>query len=130
MEKEGESIPLSDEDKLKIEKIFSENNLEDFKIHNHYFRDKYTGVITKLPRHGIELNELKKIFDKKHSIKKGFKIKTSKGFLYTLCYKESEYIFVKIIYIFSEPLYIFSAMRIYRNLDKTINEKYNFSLNE
>jgi hypothetical protein len=128
MEKEGENIPLSSEDIAKIRKIFSEKRFEDFKIHHYYLREKYTGVLTRMPRHGIELSELKEMYNKKYLITKGFKRKTQNGYLYTLCYKESEHMFVKIIYIL-DTLHIFSAMRVYRKLDDAIEEKYTISIN-
>ncbi len=128
MEKEGENIPLLEEDKLKIKRILLEKKFENFKIHKHYFRDKYTGVFIKIPRHGIELSELKEIFNKKHQIKKAFKRKTNPGYLFTLCYKENETVFVKIVYIFEKQIQIFSAIRVYRDLNKSVQEEYDFSL--
>jgi len=129
MEKEGENIPLSGEDKLKIKRILFEKNFEDFKIHKHYFRDKFSDVFIKIPRHGIELSELKGIFNKKHQIEKAFKRKTNKGYLYTLCYKESETVFVKIGYLFNkDPLEIFQAIRIFRRLDNAVKNEFIFQL--
>ncbi len=130
IENEGENIPLSEEDLKRIKKILSENKFEDFKIHNYYFRDKFIGISSKEPRHGISLDELKKIFERKDQIKRGFKRKTGKGYLYTLCYEESKNVFVKIGYIFDEdPLKIFTAMRIFRNLEGAVKRRYGLSLN-
>ncbi|MBS3093529.1 hypothetical protein J4456_03035 [Candidatus Pacearchaeota archaeon] len=70
---EGENIPLSEEDVTKIKKALSEKKFEDFKMHDHYFRDKFSNVVIKIPRHGISLQELKKVFEKKESIKRDFK---------------------------------------------------------
>src|SRR3989344_8898452 len=102
MENEGENIPLSDEDVKKVKRILSEKKFEDFQIHNHYFRDKFFGNLGKEPRHGISLQELKQIFERKHQIKRGFKRKGKLNYLYTICYEESTNVFVKIGYIFDE----------------------------
>jgi len=127
---EGENIPLSVEDLRKIKKILSEKIFEDFEIHKHYFRDKLTNIIGKEPRHGISLDELKNIFERKHQIKKGFKRKGKPNYLYTLCYEESKNIFVKVGYILDEdPPKIFQAIRIYRNLEKAVKRKYGLSFN-
>src|SRR3989344_5231776 len=104
MENEGENISLSDEDEKKIKKILLEKKFEDFQIHKYYFRDKFTGTIGKEPRHGISLEELKQIFERKHQIKRGFKRKGKPNYLYTICYEESTNVFVKIVYIFDENL--------------------------
>jgi len=129
MEKEGENISLSDIDIEKIKKILSEKKFENFKIHKYYFRGKFTGVIEEDPRHGISLEELKKIFENKQQIKRGFKRKTKQGFLYTLCYEENKNSFVKIGYILNNSLEIFSAIRIYRNLENAVKIKYKLSIN-
>ncbi|MDP3027681.1 MAG: hypothetical protein Q8N63_08300 [Nanoarchaeota archaeon] len=129
MENEGDNIPLSEEDLKRIRKILSENKFEDFKIQDYYFRDKFTGISSKEPRHGISLDELKKIFESKDNIKRGFKRKTERGYLYTLCYEESKNVFVKVGYIFDEePLKIFTAMRIFRNLERAIKRRYGLSI--
>ena len=130
MENEGENIPLSEEDIKKIKKILSENKFENFKIHGYYFRDKFIGISSDEPRHGITLEELKAIFERKDQIKRGFKRKTVKGYLYTLCYEESKNVFVKIGYIFDEhPIKIFTAMRIFRNLERAVKRRYGLSFN-
>src|SRR3989344_6751109 len=103
-EKEGENILLSEEDTKKIKKLLSERKFDDFKIHKYYFRDKFTGTLGKEPRHGISLEELKQIFERKHQIKRGFKRKGKPNYLYTICYEESKNVFVKIVYIFDENL--------------------------
>lgn len=126
---DGENIPLSEEDIKKIKKILSEKKFEDFKINNHYFRDKFTNVIIKVPRHGIPLTELKKIFERKELIKRGFKRKKGNIFIYTICYEESKNVYVKVGYIFDKSTpEIFVAIRIYRNLEKSIKRKYGLSL--
>lgn len=123
-------LPLTKEDIEKITQVLSEKRFEDFKIHKHYFRDKFTGVITRIPRHGIELKELQEIFQNKHQIKRGFKRKTNKGYIYTLCYDESTNVFVKIGYIFDEqPPRIFLAMRVFRNLERAVKRKYGLTIN-
>jgi len=127
---EGENILLTPEDLRKIKKILSEKEFKDFKIHKHYFRDKFTGTVGKEPRHGIPLDELKKIFERKHQIKRGFKRKGKQNYLYTLCYEESRNVFVKVGYIFDEtPPKIFQAIRIYRNLEKAVKRRYGLSFN-
>ncbi len=126
---EGENIVLSEDEIIKIKKILSELKFEDFKIHKYYFRDKFTQSYNSEPRHGIGLEELKGIFYRKSIIKRGFKRKTAKGNTYTLCYEESKNVFVKISYIFDEnPPKIFSAMRIYRNLERAVKRKYGLSI--
>src|SRR3989344_6622727 len=113
MENEGENIPLTEDDVKKIRGALEKNKFEDFKIHPHYFRDKFGGSIGEEPRHGISLEELKKIFDRKNQIKRGFKRKGKPSYIYTICYEESKNVFVKIGYIFDEkPLKIFQAIRI------------------
>ena len=128
MEESDENIPLSDEDVDKIKKILSEKKFEDFQIHKHYFRDKFTGTTGKEPRHGISLEELKQIFERKHQIKRGFKRKGKPNYLYTICYEESKNVFVKIGYIFDEtPPKIFQSIRIYRNLEGAVRRRYGLS---
>ena len=129
MENYGENIPLSQEDIKDIKKILSEKKFEDFKIQKHYFREKFSGAFISEPRHGIEINELKEIFNRKHQIKRGFKRKTKKGYIHTLCYEESTNVFVKIGYIFDEnPPKIFTAIRIFRNLERAVKRKYGLSI--
>lgn len=129
MENQGENIPLTKEDVEKIKKILKEKKFEDFKIHKHYFRDKFVGTMGREPRHGISLEELKTIFEKKDQIKRGFKRKGKPNYLYTLCYDESKNVFVKIGYILDEtPPKIFQAIRIYRNLERSVKRKYGLSM--
>lgn len=129
MENEGENIPLSEEDINLIRKILSERKFEDFAIHKHYFRDKFIGISSEEPRHGINLDELKKIFERKDLIKRGFKRKNVDRYIYTLCYEESKNVFVKIGYMFNEePPKIFLAMRIYRNLENAVKRRYGLSI--
>jgi hypothetical protein len=123
-------IPLTKEDINKITQTLSEKRFEDFKIHPHYFREKFSRVTTSIPRHNIELDELKIIFQNKQDIKRGFKRKTQKGYIYTLCYDESTNVFVKIGYIFDEqPPKIFLAMRVFRNLERAIKRRYGIIIN-
>jgi hypothetical protein len=129
MENDSENIFLSDEDIKNIKKILSEKKFEDFKFHRHYFRDKFLSIDTEVPRHGIEIEELKKIFEKKEQIKRGFKRKIGNDYLYTLCYEESKNVFVKVGYILNEePPKIFLAIRIFRNLEKAVKRKYGLSI--
>ncbi|MEK6859221.1 MAG: hypothetical protein AABX54_00250 [Nanoarchaeota archaeon] len=129
MENEGENILLSEEDIMRIKKILNEKRFEEFKIHKHYFRSKFGDAIIDIPRHGINLLELKDIYERKHQIKRGFKRKTDSGYLYTLCYDESKNVFVKVGYILDEePQKIFSAMRIFRNLEGAVKRKYALSI--
>jgi len=123
--KNEEDIPLTKEDIKKIKKILKNTKFEEFKIHSHYYRDKFTGEIGKTPRHGIDLIELKKIYEKPENIKRGLKREGNKTHKYTLSYHESTNVFVKIFYLFDEkPMKIFNAMRIFRNLEKAILKKY------
>jgi len=129
MENDGENILLTEEDIVRIKKILNEKKFEDFKIHKHYFRSKFGDSIMNIPRHEIGLEELKDIYDRKYQIKRGFKRKTNIGYLYTLCYDESKNVFVKVGYILDEePQKIFSAMRIFRNLDGAVKRKYALSI--
>ncbi|MBS3079514.1 hypothetical protein J4218_05315 [Candidatus Pacearchaeota archaeon] len=129
MENEGENIPLSEEDVGKVKMILNEKLFEDFEIHRHYFLSKFGDFVSDIPRHGIGLIELKEIYEKKDKIKRGFKRKTAKGYLYTICYDESRNVFVKVGYILDEsPMKIFSAIRIFRNLEKSVNRKYGLSV--
>ncbi len=130
MENEGENIPLTTDDVKKIKKILSEKKIEDFQIHKHYFRDKFVRTFGKEPRHGISLEELKQIFERKHQIKRGFKRKGKPNYLYTICYEESTNVFVKVGYILDEtPPKIFQAIRIYRNLERAVKRNYGLSFN-
>lgn len=129
MENDGENIQLSEEDIENIKKILSNKKFEDFSIHKHYFREKFSNIETDAPRHGIEIDELKRIFENKDHIKRGFKRKINNSYLYTLCYEESKNVFVKVGYIFDEePPKIFLAIRIYRNLENAVKRKYGLSI--
>lgn len=129
MENDGENILLTEHDIKNIKKILSNKKFEDFSIHKHYFREKFSNIEIDVPRHGIEIDELKKIFENKDNIKRGFKRKINNSYLYTLCYEESKNVFVKIGYIFDEePPKIFLAIRIFRNLENAVKRKYGLSI--
>ena len=124
-----ENIPLTKEDLEKIKRILKGKKFEEFEIHPHFYRNKFTGMLNKTARHNIDLEELKKIYEKRDTIKKGFKRKGKKGNKYTLCYEESTNIFVKIGYLLDEnPPKIFQAMRIYRKLEKAVSKRYGISI--
>jgi len=121
MENYEENIPLAKEDLEKIKKILKNKKFEELKIHGHYWLKRTRGI----PRHGFNLDELKKLFNKMELIKYGFKRKFMSGFGYTLLYKISTNKFVKICYFFDEsPIKIFNAIPINRNLEKAVSKRY------
>ncbi len=126
---ESDDTQLTEKDIKKIKKILKSKKFEDFEIHSYYFRDKFTGTLSRTPRHDIELKELKKIYEKQNLIKRGFKRKGKRGYKYTLCYDESKNVFVKVCYLFDEnPMKIFNAFRIFRNLENTVLKKYGLKI--
>lgn len=125
MKEYEENIPLTKEELKKIIEIFKDKKFEEFEIHPHFYRDKFTNMLEKEPRHNVDLQELKKIYEKPELIINGFKRKGDSGYKYTLNYKESTHIFVKIGYFLDEmPMKIFQAIRIFRNLEKNILKRY------
>jgi len=118
-----EDIPLTKEDLDRIKDILKNKRFEEFKIHPHYWLNGIIGI----PRHGFDLDELKRLFNKTKLITHGFKRKFISGFGYTLIYKISTNRFVKICYFFDEsPLKIFNAIPVNRNLEKAISKRYGF----
>ena len=119
-----QDIPLSREDWQKIKEIFKNTKFEDFEMHPHYWYQGITGI----PRHGVELNKVKEIFNKTGLIRRGFKRKSTRGFSYTLFYKEGNNAFTKICYFFDEkPMKIFNAFQINRNLERAVLRRYGLS---
>jgi hypothetical protein len=122
---EEKDIVLTREDIEKIKKTLLQTKFEDFNINSYFYRDKFTGTLSSVPRHNMNLEEVRKIYNDTDSIKYGFKRKNQRGYTYTLCYDESKNIFVKIGYLFDkEPKEIFMAMRIFRKLEKAILKRY------
>jgi len=116
-----ENVLLSKEDLIKIRKILKNKEFEDFKIHKHYWLNGIEGI----PRHGFNLDELKKLFSKTELITHGFKRKSVRGFGYTLIYKISTNRFLKVCYFLDEiPIKIFNAIPISRNLEKAVPRRY------
>ena len=116
-----EDIPLSKEDIRRIKDILQNSQFDSFQIHPHYWLNGIKGI----PRHGFELEQLRKIFNQINLIEKGFKRKSKNGFSYTLIYKISRNSFVKVSYFFDERLIkIFNAIPINRNLDKAVSKRY------
>tara|TARA_Y100000310_G_scaffold333395_1_gene410859 strand:- start:1453 stop:1830 length:378 start_codon:yes stop_codon:yes gene_type:complete len=121
MEKIEENISLTEKEVKKIKNILNKNKFENFKIHKHYWLNGIEGI----PRHGIELEKIKGIFNKTKLISGGFKRKTKLGFSYTLFYKLSGKSFMKICYFFDEtPMKIFNAILNHRNIEKSVLRKY------
>lgn len=120
-----QNIPLSKEDIQKIKNILINSKFEDFEIHPHYWLKGVVG----LPRHGVELEKVRSVFNKIESINRAFKRKAEKGFSYTLFYQESKNVFMKICYFFDEkPMKIFNAILINRNLEKAVQRRYGLRL--
>ncbi len=121
MENYNENILLTKEDLEKIKNTLKNKKFEDFKIHKHYWFNGIVGI----PRHGFEISELSKLFDKTEFITHGFKRKYSLSFGYTLIYKISVNSFVKICYFLDEsPMKIYNAIPLKRNLEKAILKRY------
>ncbi len=115
------NIPLTKKDLEKIRRILKNKKFEEFEIHPYYYRGKFTG---KQSRHGISIQELKKIYEKPESIVSGFKRKMMRGFGYTLIYKISTNMFMKICYLLNDSLRIFNAIPIKTNLEKSVPKRY------
>ncbi|MCK5624796.1 hypothetical protein KAI04_03060 [Candidatus Pacearchaeota archaeon] len=116
-----ENFPLSKDDLIKIKNILKNKKFEDFQIHKHYWLKGVEGI----PRHGFDLEELKKLFNKRELITHGFKRKFTHSFGYTLIYKISTNVFLKICYFLDEsPIKIFNAIPIKRNLEKSVSRRY------
>ena len=115
------NILLTKKDLEKIRRILKNKKFEEFEIHPYYYRNKFIG---KQPRHGISIQELKRIYSKPESIVRGFKRKMMRGFGYTLIYKISTNMFMKICYLFDESLRIFNAILIKTNLEKSVSKRY------
>lgn len=127
MKEVEKDIPLTKEDIEKIKNILKTMKFYDFKINRHYWIEG----IKDWPRHGVELEKIKNIFNKTELITMAFKRNSEKGFCYTLHYKLTEFSYIKICYFFDkEPIEIFNAILIDRNLDKAVLEKYQINLNE
>ena len=121
MEDYEENIPLTKEDLKRIKKILKNKKFREIRSHKHYWLNGIVGI----PRHGFNLNKVKKIFNKTSLIIRGFKRKLRYGFGYTLFYKISTNRFVKICYFFDEsPIRIFNAIPINRNLEKAVSRRY------
>ena len=101
---EETDIILTREDIEKIKKILLQTKFEDFMINNYFYRDKFTGTLSSVPRHNMGLEEVKKIYNNTSAIKYGFKRKKDKGYTYTLCYDVSTNIFVKIGFLFDKEI--------------------------
>ena len=118
------NILLTKKDLEKIRRILKNKKFKEFEIHPYYYRSKFTRTTGKQPRHGISIQELKKIYEKPESIVRGFKRKMMRGFGYTLIYKISTNMFMKICYLFDESLRIFNAIPIKTNLEKSVPKRY------
>ena len=124
MEDYRENIPLTKEEVERIKDIFAIVPFDKLKI-NEYFHRPHLSDYSVVGRHGVSIEEVKQLYGKPHLITRGFKREGKKGYNYTMCYYKTESSFIKVIYLFdNKPVEVLNAMKIDRNLERSVKRKY------
>jgi uncharacterized DUF497 family protein len=115
----NQDIPMSDLEKSEKINFIKAKKFEDFKIHRYYEKQGY-------PKHGIEIEEIKKVFYQFDKIIDVFKRPANfGGYKYGFIYKLNEYnSFVICFFLDENPPKFFNAYQDYRNIEKRIKRKY------
>lgn len=115
-----EDILINPQEKEILINKLKSKKFEDFKVHRHYYyEDK--------PRHGITLDQFKKIFEQFENIISVYKRRKPIGFTYTFIYKIGKKKSYYLLFLLdSEPYEIFDAYFYGKNIEKRLFKKYGF----
>ena len=96
-------IPLNKDEKREKINLLRQHKFSDFKIHSYYNRNSYI-------KHGVEIEEIKKIYPQVEKIIAAFKRPANKGYKYSFRYKiEETKTLVLCFYLDEKPPKFFNA---------------------
>lgn len=110
-------IPLKEDEKRERINFLKQHKFSDFKIHSYYNRNGYI-------KHGVEIEEIKKIYPHFEKIIAVFKRPAKKGYKYSFRYQiEETKTLVLCFYLDEKPPKFFNAYYNYTKQEKKLKKK-------